>query len=82
MNGAGKISWTEFLAATIEAVGRVGEEEFAECFDRLDCDSSGFISTEVGQLRYTVSELIHSLKYLSLAHILTEFERDPWRLAK
>lgn len=47
MNGAGKISWTEFLAATIEAIGRVGEEEFAECFNRLDCDSSGYISTEV-----------------------------------
>ena len=47
MNGEGEISWTEFLAATIEAIGIVGEEEFADCFDRLDCDNSGFISTEV-----------------------------------
>ena len=50
MNGAGLISWTEFLAATIEAIGTVGEEEFQECFDRLDCDSSGYISTEVSSI--------------------------------
>ena len=47
MNGAGLISWTEFLAATIEVIGTVGEDEFEECFDRLDCDGSGYISTEV-----------------------------------
>jgi hypothetical protein len=47
MNGAGLISWTEFLAATIEAIGTVGEQEFAECFHRLDCDNSGYISTGV-----------------------------------
>ena len=47
MNGIGVISWTEFLAATIETTGSVGEEEFSECFNRLDCDSSGYISTEV-----------------------------------
>lgn len=49
MNGEGEISWTEFLAATIEAIGVVGEEEFSDCFDQLDCDNSGFISTEVCQ---------------------------------
>lgn len=47
MNGTGLISWTEFLAATIEVIGTIGEEEFDECFDRLDCDSSGYISTQV-----------------------------------
>ncbi|KAL7507979.1 hypothetical protein ACHAXN_005100 [Cyclotella atomus] len=82
MNGAGKISWTEFLAATIEAVGKVGEEEFAECFDRLDCDSSGFISTEVSQSRYVLLWSFQPLKDVPLVHILTEPERDPWRLAR
>ncbi|EED87065.1 predicted protein, partial [Thalassiosira pseudonana CCMP1335] len=43
MNGAGKISWTEFLAATIETMGKVGEDEFSECFEQLDCDNSGYI---------------------------------------
>ena len=43
MNGAGKISWTEFLAATIETKGRIGEEEFADAFERLDFDKNGYI---------------------------------------
>ena len=79
MNGAGKISWTEFLAATIEAIGRVGEEEFAECFARLDCDSSGFISTEVClQLYFTeISWIKYSLTWSS-----PELERDTWRFAR
>ncbi|KAL9183938.1 hypothetical protein ACHAXT_002024 [Thalassiosira profunda] len=45
MNGSGKISWTEFLAATIETKGLISEDEFASAFDHLDCDKSGFIST-------------------------------------
>eukprot|EP00970_Alexandrium_tamarense_P011230 scaffold2409_cov230-Alexandrium_tamarense.AAC.10 len=47
MNGAGKISWTEFLAATIETMGKVGEDEFSECFEQLDCDNSGYIDASV-----------------------------------
>jgi len=47
MNGSGKISWTEFLAATIETKGRISEDEFSSAFDHLDFDKNGFISTSV-----------------------------------
>lgn len=44
MDGSGRIRYTEFLAATIEAQGAISEERLAECFDRLDSDDSGYIS--------------------------------------
>ncbi len=47
MNGSGKISWTEFLAATIESKGPIGEEEFADAFERLDYDRNGYIGVSV-----------------------------------
>lgn len=46
MDGTGRIRYTEFLAATIEAQGAISEERLAEAFDRLDCDDSGFISAD------------------------------------
>jgi hypothetical protein len=46
LDGTGKIRYTEFLAATIEAHGVISEEKLAEAFDRLDADDSGFISAE------------------------------------
>jgi len=46
LDGSGKIRYTEFLAATIEAQGAISEERLAEAFDRLDSDDSGFISPE------------------------------------
>jgi EF-hand domain pair len=46
LDGTGRIRYTEFLAATIEAQGAISEERLAECFDRLDSDDSGFISAE------------------------------------
>lgn len=46
LDGSGKIRYTEFLAATIEARGAIGEERIAEAFDRLDSDDSGYISAE------------------------------------
>lgn len=46
MDGSGRIRYTEFLAATIEAHGAISEERLAECFDRLDSDDSGYISAE------------------------------------
>ena len=46
MDGTGRIRYTEFIAATIEAHGLIGEERLAEAFDRLDGDDSGFISAE------------------------------------
>ena len=46
MDGTGRIRYTEFIAATIEAHGLISEERLAEAFDRLDSDDSGFISAE------------------------------------
>ena len=45
MNGSGKISWTEFLAATIETKGDITQAEFSSAFDHLDFDKNGYIST-------------------------------------
>lgn len=46
LDGTGKIRYTEFLAATIEAQGAISEERLAEAFDRIDADDSGFISAQ------------------------------------
>jgi calcium-dependent protein kinase len=46
LDGSGRIRYTEFLAATIEAQGAISEERLAEAFDRLDSDDSGYISAE------------------------------------
>jgi len=46
VDGSGCIYYTEFLAATLEAHGMIEEERLAEAFDRLDCDDSGYISTD------------------------------------
>lgn len=46
MDGSGRIRYTEFLAATIEAQGAISEERLAEAFDRLDTDDSGKISAD------------------------------------
>lgn len=43
LDGTGKIRYTEFLAATIEAQGAISEDRLAEAFDRLDSDDSGYI---------------------------------------
>lgn len=46
MAGSGRIRYTEFIAATIEAHGTISEARLAEAFDCLDCDDSGYITTE------------------------------------
>lgn len=46
LDGSGRIRYTEFLAATIEAQGAISEERLAEAFDRLDSDDSGYISAQ------------------------------------
>ena len=46
MGGSGRIRYTEFIAATIEAHGAISESRLAEAFDRLDCDDSGYITPE------------------------------------
>ena len=38
--------YTEFLAATLEAHGRIEEARLADAFDQIDSDDSGFISRE------------------------------------
>ena len=46
IDGTGKVSYSEFLAATIEAHGSIEEERIAEAFDRLDEDDSGYVTAE------------------------------------
>lgn len=46
LDGSGRIRYTEFLAATIEAQGAISEERLAEAFDRFDTDDSGYISVD------------------------------------
>jgi hypothetical protein len=43
LDGSGRIRYTEFLAATIEAQGAISEERLADAFDRIDADDSGYI---------------------------------------
>lgn len=43
---SGGIYYTEFLAATLEARGRIVEEKLADAFDRMDCDDTGYISRQ------------------------------------
>lgn len=43
---AGVITYTEFLAATMETHGHITEDRIAEAFHRLDCDDSGYISRQ------------------------------------
>ena len=42
----GRIYYTEFLAATLGAHGRIFEERLAGAFDRLDSDDTGYISRD------------------------------------
>ena len=43
-NKEGTVSYIEFLAATLEAHGRIEEDRLAEAFDRIDSDDTGYIS--------------------------------------
>ena len=43
VDGSGKIGYTEFLAATVEAKGHITEEQLLEAFDRLDADDRCFL---------------------------------------
>jgi len=44
IDGCNDVSYTEFLAATIEAHGILEEDRIAEAFDRLDSDDNGYIT--------------------------------------
>lgn len=46
LSGSGSIRYTEFVASTIEAHGTISEARLAEAFDRLDCDDSGYITSD------------------------------------
>ena len=43
VDGSGRIRYTEFLAATMDAAGWISEERIAEVFDRLDQDDTGWV---------------------------------------
>lgn len=44
MGGSGTVLYTEFIAATIEALGAISEAQLAEAFDHLDDDDDGYIT--------------------------------------
>lgn len=46
LDGSGKIRWTEFVAAALEAHGSISEDKLAEAFDRIDADDSGYITAD------------------------------------
>eukprot|EP00752_Nemacystus_decipiens_P009304 g8315.t1 len=46
MDESGSLHYMEFLAATIEARGYIEEEKLKDAFERLDVDSTGFISRD------------------------------------
>ncbi|CAM9788263.1 unnamed protein product, partial [Ascophyllum nodosum] len=46
MDNSGLLHYMEFLAATVEARGYIEEENLKEAFERLDVDSTGFISRD------------------------------------
>ena len=46
VDGTGSVHYTEFLAATIEAHGKIDELRIADAFDRIDCDDSGYITIQ------------------------------------
>lgn len=64
-----------FILATLEACGQLDEARLLEAFNRLDVDSSGFISKEVilsGAKIYQKRRLIftHLMIFQNLRHIL------------
>lgn len=61
--------YTEFLAATIEARGRIEEDRIAEAFHRIDSDDTGFSKFE--------TLLAHPMLCLTLALDLRSFKREP-----
>jgi len=51
----GIISFTEFLAASFEAIGHLEEEKLADTFHSLDFDKTGFISNAVSHVCVLIS---------------------------
>lgn len=46
IDGTGTVSYSEFLAATIETHGAIDESRIAEAFDRIDGDDTGYITVQ------------------------------------
>jgi len=61
LDGSGRIRYTEFIAATIEAQGDISEERLAEAFDRFDTDDSGNIC--VDDLAEILGKDFHDMKF-------------------
>ena len=53
-NLSGGIYYTQFLATTLEAHGRIVEEKLTDAFDRMDCDDTAYI------LRHNLKEFLGS----------------------
>jgi hypothetical protein len=71
LEGDGKIRYTEFLAATIEAQGAISEARLAEAFDRMDSDDCGFISAK------NISEMLgNEFPKEAIEAIIKEAETD------
>ena len=87
VNETGVIDYTEFLAATLEARGKIEIEQIAQAFDRFDVDNTGYISRD--NLRSILGETCRSdaivneilgdendLKEISFEEFLSLFEQE------
>jgi Ca2+-binding EF-hand superfamily protein len=71
MDGSGRVHYSEFLAATIEAHGSIDEDRLAEAFDRIDNDDTGFIT--VSDLKALLGDDI-PIEYLN--EVIDEVDLD------
>lgn len=67
------INYSEFLAATLEAKGKIAEYRLAEAFDQLDCDDSGYISHQ--NLKQILGEDVDD-RYIDLLIQEADFKHD------
>ena len=61
------INYTEFLAASLEALGPIEEYRLAEAFDLMDCDDSGYISRD--NIRQLVGDLARDERYINQIYL-------------
>lgn len=71
VNGCNEITYTEFIAATLDLHGRVEEKRLAEAFDLMDDDDSGYISKEVCGV-VTNQLLFKSVALMNNSHIFSQ----------
>jgi hypothetical protein len=66
------IMYTEFLAATIEACGRIEDDRLAEAFDRLDCDDTGYSKSDSNNCDFSFMLGVLYLKFIYYATSVSE----------